>query len=84
MQGMNEMAKDSTLHRVFIQNVVRRRDELGLTQGDMAERLNMSRPGYNQIERGVRCPSLDVVERVATALETTGSDLLQTSVPAGV
>lgn len=76
------MAKDCTLHRMFTQNVLRRRKELGLTQSDVAERLGMSRPAYTQIETGSNCPSLDVVERVATALETTGSDLLQTAIAA--
>jgi len=76
------MAKDCTLHRMFCQNVVRRRKELGLTQTQVAERMGVSSPGYNQIERGISCPSLDVVERVATALETTGCALLQTKVAA--
>lgn len=74
------MAKDSTLHRVFCQNVIRRRKELGLTQADMADRLGVSRPAYTQMETGRNCPSLDVVERVATALGSTGCDLLQTQV----
>lgn len=72
------MAKDSTLHRVFCQNVVRRRKELGLTQADVAERLDIARPVYTQIESGRHCPSLIILERVAIALETTPPDLLQT------
>lgn len=72
------MAKDCTLHRMFCLNIIRRRKELGLTQAQVAARLGMSQPAYTQIETGKSCPSLEVVERVATALETTGSELLQT------
>lgn len=76
------MAKDCTLHRMFCQRVIERRKELGLTQAQVSNRLGISQPAYAQIESGKSCPSLDVVERVATALECTGSELLQTIVVA--
>lgn len=75
------MAKHSTLHKVFCQNVARERARLELTQAQVAERLGVSQPYYAEIEGGRRIPGLDVVERVAIALETTPADLLNSSSP---
>lgn len=72
------MAKNSTLHRVFCQRVSERRKSLGLTQTAVAERLGISQPAYAAIEGGRCSPSLDVVERVAAALETTPERLITT------
>lgn len=70
------MAKDSTLHRVFCQRIVERRRELDLTQAQVAERLGVKRPVYSAIEAGRTTPGLDVVERVANALEISAIELL--------
>ncbi len=70
------MAKDSTLHRVFCDNCRRQRERLELTQADVAKRLAVSQPTYAAIEAGRRMPGLDVVERVAVALQTTAAVLL--------
>lgn len=72
------MAKDSTLHRIFCQNVRRQRETLGLTQTQVAERLGIRQPSYAEIEAGRRMPGLDVVERVAAALEVTPTELIST------
>lgn len=80
------MAKDSRLHRVFCDNVKRRRKELGLTQGEVAERLGVSQPAYAAIETGRNDPSLDVVERVAVALAVHPATLMMPQpkeIPAG-
>jgi transcriptional regulator with XRE-family HTH domain len=75
---MNEMAKDSTLHRVFCQQIIARRKELDLTQADVAERLGIARPAYSAIEAGRKTPGLDTVERVANALQIPAIELLGT------
>lgn len=75
------MAKESTLHRIFCQNVCARRRTIGLTQVQVAERLNVSQASYAQIESGRTCPSLAVVEKVATALETNAWELLRSYKP---
>lgn len=75
------MAKHSELHRIFCQNVIRRRQALGLTQADVAERLGVARPVYTQIESGRTTPGLDTVERVASALGTTPVELLGAEIP---
>lgn len=64
------------LHTLFVENVIARRKELGLTQAAVAERLGVSQSAYANIERGQHVPTLDLLGRVATALDISGSDLL--------
>ena len=47
-----------------------------LSQGDIARILGVHRSYISGLERGVRNPSLDVIAKIALALETTPSDLL--------
>ena len=49
----------------------------GLSQGDVSRRLNLHRSYVSGIERGVRNPSLKVVQKIAKALEVKVSDLLK-------
>ena len=49
----------------------------GLSQGDVARTLNFHRSYVSGIERGVRNPSLKVVQKVAKALEVKVADLLK-------
>lgn len=49
----------------------------GLSQGDVARRLILHRSYISGIERGVRNPSLKVVQKIAKALEIKVSDLLK-------
>lgn len=53
----------------------RKRQELGLTQQQMAEKTNLSPSFYGHIERGTRVPSLDTMIIIANELHT-GVDLL--------
>jgi transcriptional regulator with XRE-family HTH domain len=54
-----------------------RREELGLTQEDLAERAGIHRTYLSDIERGFRNPSLVNIERLAAGLTVTLSDLFQ-------
>jgi len=49
----------------------------GLSQGDVARKLNLHRSYISGIERGVRNPSLKVVQKIAKALEVKVGDLLK-------
>ena len=49
----------------------------GLSQGDVARRLNLHRSYISGIERGVRNPSLKVVQKIAKALDVKISDILK-------
>jgi transcriptional regulator with XRE-family HTH domain len=73
---MEQMAAATPVHRAFCENVRDRRKQLGLTQEAVAEMLGISQPTYAGIEAGRRVPGLDVVERVAEALEIAPALLL--------
>src|ERR1700689_5548402 len=46
-----------------------RRQELGLSQRQMAERAGMTQPGIARFEAGGTTPTLPLLERLAAALE---------------
>lgn len=60
----------------FTANLRKRRQELGLTQLDVAERLGVSRPYVAQVEAGESSPGLDLVEKFAQALDCPALSLL--------
>ena len=51
------------------------RNDLHLTQADIAEKAKMSTNYYAKIERGEVRPSVDIYERLAKALKVTASDI---------
>lgn len=55
--------------------VRKRREALGLTQEEFAERARMDRTYASGIERGVRNPTIKVIARIAKALSTRASKL---------
>lgn len=63
------------LEKRVVSNIKRMRSELGLTQGEVAERLEMSRPTYIAIEKGERDLTLRELERIAEILQTDASIL---------
>lgn len=54
-----------------------RREALGLTQEEFAERAGIHRTYLSDIERGTRNPSLINIERVAVALNLTLSEMFR-------
>lgn len=48
----------------------------GLSQGDVSRRLNVHRSYISGIERGVRNPSLKVIQKIAKALNVKAISLL--------
>lgn len=76
------MPANSTLHRVFCQNLRAIRKAKSLTQEQMAERLGMTQSQYAKIETGSNVPILTMVERISVALGVTVSDLLDAAVAA--
>lgn len=57
------------------QRIAARRTVLGLTQADLADRLNVVKQTIGNYERGDRDPDLSTIERLAEALHTTPSAL---------
>ena len=57
------------IQAVFAENMKKYRKEAKLTQEKLAEICGTDHRYIGQIETGVRCPSLEYVERIATALK---------------
>ncbi len=58
-------------------NIKSRRKELGLTQQELADRLNLSLNFVGKIEVAFSKPSLDTLIEIANALNTTVSKLTE-------
>jgi transcriptional regulator with XRE-family HTH domain len=56
--------------------VARRRKKLGLTQAKVAEQAEISDQYLSNIERAVSIPSVEVLMRLAAALDTTPDEFL--------
>lgn len=78
------MPVDSTLLRIFCQNLRSIRRSNGITQIIMAERLGVSQSQYAGIEAGKNAPTLTTVERCANALGVPVGELLGAGVMIGV
>lgn len=64
------------IRQVFAQNLRRARLARGLSQEELAHRADIDRTYISSLERGVYNASIDVVDRLAKALEMEGSELL--------
>ena len=58
----------------FGHKIQKRRKELGITQEELADRVNLSRTHMGHIEQGRRSPSLEVINKIAKALRTSPKD----------
>ena len=64
------------MHMMLGEHIAARRRALGLTQGQLAERLDVSFQAVSQWERGETAPELVRLYDIASTLETTPSALL--------
>lgn len=55
----------------LIADLVQRRKDLGLSQADVAERMDISQGALSRIESGVRDPHVSTLRRYAVAVEAT-------------
>lgn len=65
--------------RMFAKRLKDRREELGLTQAELADRLECHAPYISDLENGKKSPQLSTIERIAIALETTPAFFFQES-----
>lgn len=65
------------LRRKLALNLRRLRHERGLSQEEFADQAGLHRTHVSMIERLTRNPSLDVLEKIAKALDVKAADLLE-------
>jgi len=65
----------SSIQKKFGKKVKELRKKKGLTQEDLAEKINVDRSYMGFIERGERNPTLDKIEKISKALNITLSEL---------
>jgi transcriptional regulator with XRE-family HTH domain len=64
------------IQRRFGQIIRRRRQAAGLSQEALAGQAGLHRTYIGLLERGLRTPTIEVVRRLAKALDTTMTDLM--------
>ena len=64
------------IREVFARNLRRYRRAARLSQEELAHRSDIDRTYISSLERGVYAASIDVVDRLATALDLQPADLL--------
>lgn len=74
---MSVKPQQCRLVSVFAANVRRRRIELGLSQEQLAELAGVHRTYVGMLERGEKNVTIYNIERIASALATPPSNLLQ-------
>jgi transcriptional regulator with XRE-family HTH domain len=66
-----------TLQQKFGKMIRARRLKLGLGQEALADKASIHRTHVSLLERGKRMPSLEVIRKLAAALETTMASLMK-------
>ncbi|NJL19042.1 MAG: helix-turn-helix transcriptional regulator [Bdellovibrionaceae bacterium] len=61
--------KKSNVKKSFGDNVRKRRQQLGITQEELADRAELHRTYVCDVERGARNVSLENIDKIASALE---------------
>lgn len=54
-----------------------------MSQEELALRANINPAYYGQVERGLKCPTVDTLCKIAQALEIPPAELLRTDAPPG-
>jgi transcriptional regulator with XRE-family HTH domain len=65
------------LQKRFGRVVRRRRESAGVSQEALADRAGLHRTYISLLERGLRMPSIGVVQHLASALETTMTSMVR-------
>lgn len=64
------------IKRLFGTKLFQLRTKAGLTQAQLSEKASLSVDSISRMERGERAPSLESLEKIATALKTDPAELL--------
>jgi len=71
------VSRKRNVRQIFGQNLRRHRERLGISQEDLAEKANLHRTYIGSVERGERNVSIDNMERLALAVDSTIQELLK-------
>jgi transcriptional regulator with XRE-family HTH domain len=71
------VTRKRNVRQVFGENLRRYRKALSLSQEDLAEKAGLHRTYIGSVERGERNVSIDNMERLAAAVESTIQQLLK-------
>ena len=63
------------------ENIKKLRKSAGLTQSDLAKRLDLNRATISKYETGDICPPLDVIRKICVALDCDFHDIVQSDPP---
>jgi transcriptional regulator with XRE-family HTH domain len=74
---MPRTQSDGALHDLFCQNMRGIREKSRVTQDELAVRMDVSRCYVSDLERGRNCPTLALVEKIASALNVKPDKLLR-------
>ncbi len=75
------MRKKKSARQIFGINLRRHREELRISQEDLAEKADLHRTYIGSVERGERNVSIDNMERLAAAVGRTIGELLDEPTP---
>lgn len=73
--GQRRLTRDR-VSKAFAKVLVRARNDAEMTQEQLADATKMHRTTIGLLERGLRCPSLDTVMRLALAMQIEAADLV--------
>ena len=65
------MAEKRDLARIFAGNIQRKRKQIGISQENLAERLDISQQSMSRMERGVMAPKFERLPDIARELHCT-------------
>ncbi len=71
------MSRKRNVRQIFGQNLRRKRETLGISQEDLAEKAELHRTYIGSVERGERNVSIDNMERLAVAVGSSIQQLLE-------
>ena len=73
------MRSNAKLPKVLSKRIKKRRNELGITQEELAEKIGVSRVYVGYVEQGRNTPSLEILEKIAKALKIKLSELFEST-----
>ena len=73
------MAQPNRANRVFVRRIRKARDELGLSQADLARRAGLQQSALSHYESGTRRPSFTNLKRLCRALNVSADYLIGNS-----